>query len=45
MVEGEVEHDGASPLVGPELALIGSWPLMWLNTLFEEKCCSWFNED
>ena len=39
-VEGEVEHDGASPSVIPELALIIPSGLCWLCGWLEGICCA-----
>lgn len=38
-MEGEVEHDGASPSVIPELALIGTSGLCWLCGWLVDTCC------
>lgn len=38
-VEGEVEHDGASPSVRPELALIAVSVLCWLWGWLTGICC------
>ena len=39
LVEGEVEHEGASPSVRPEWALIAVKGLCWLWGWFTGICC------